>query len=351
MRTNHPSLALAAACLVSLSVPGCLEVETTTRVKADGTIQRTVEIKGDASALAGGDYPLALRGPWDTRITRTGKKNGQLRASRTFQDVDALNAAIRGEPGKTLAFQASLEQHFLWFTTTFRYEETLARFYPFDAVPVTDFVSPREIDFYLHHEMEEEPYPTPGDSLAQDDASDRFNEWEQRNRFEAFFQVLSVGAERAGDPRLTVEHLAEKKEEFYRRASEGKLPSDVRQLEKEAATLFGEEPVRHAVEANREGFEEYDRKLEFLETVGTTGFKTHVEMPGLITDTNAQTIEGNTVSWSDYKGYGFVRDYMMWVESRQINWWAIILTGVIILALVGLFSASALRRSAVPARA
>ena len=344
MRTNHMYLCLTGLVLLVLSSPGCLEVETTTRVNADGTIHRSVEISADSTTLASGDYPVALRGRWDSMITRDGKKKARLKASQTFPDVDALNAAIRGEPGRTLEFRATLEEQFLWFTTTFRYEETLARFYPFDLIPITDFVSPHEIDLFLHHGMEEEPYPTPGDSLALDDASDRFNEWEQRNRLEAFFQVLTTGVERAGDPQLTPERLASKKEEFYRLAIEEKVPSDVHQLQKKAAVLFGEAPVGRAVEANQEAFDEYDRKVQFLGSVATAGLKSHVEMPGLITDTNAPAIEGSRVSWQDFKDYCYLRDYSMWVESRVINWWAIVLTGVVLMALVALFAVSAVRR-------
>jgi len=330
--------------MLTIVLGGCLEVETTTRVNADGRLQRTVEISGDSSALARGEYPLALHGPWSIRLEKGSDKKVHLKATREFGDVDSLNAAIQGEPGRSLSFHASLNRQFLWFTTTFRYEETIERFYPFQTVPVTDYVSPHEIDLYLHHEMEEEPYPTPGDSLALEGASDRFNAWEQRSRFEAFFQELATGAQLAGDPRLTPERLAGQKEKLFQLALREKVPGNVEDLLQKADTVFGKEPVRTAFEANREGFQEYERKLQFVEMVGTTGFKMHVEMPGLITDTNAPAMEGNTVTWSEFKGYCYVRNYTMWVESRLINWWAIVLTGAIVLAVMALFAAAALRR-------
>lgn len=342
---------LAALTALALLLPGCLEVETTVRVNSDGTIHRTVEITGDSAALARGDYPLTLRGPWSMKLQRGEAKKFHLRAERTFANANELNAAIGGEKERTIQLQARLDRTFLWFTTTFRYEETFARFYPFDAVPVTDYVSNGEIDLYLRHEMEDEPYETPGDSLALDDASDRFDEWEKRSRFEAFYAELVTGAERAEDPELTPERLAGAKEELYRRCFGDGEPTRVAQLIESAGSVLGTRPVQRLLEANREGFEAFDRKMSFLEEVATTGFTTRVEMPGLITDTNARAIEGTTVSWSDFKAYCYVRDYTMWVESRMINWWAIILTGVVVLALVGLFSISAVRRKPLAARA
>jgi hypothetical protein len=336
---------------LAVLLPGCLEVETTVRVNSDGTIHRTVEITGDSTALAEGSYPLALHGPWSMNLQREDPRKFHLKAERTFASADELNDAIGGEPGRTIQLRARLERTFLWFTTTFRYEETFVRFYPFDAVPITDYVSDREIDLYLRHEMEEEPYQTPGDSLALDDASDRFEEWEKRSRFEAFFAELLRGAERAGTPELTTERLAGAKEELYRRCFGDGEPTRAGQLIESAGAVLGTRSVQRAVEANRDGFDAFDRKMSFLEDVATTGFTTRVEMPGLITDTNAPALEGTTVSWSDFKAYCYVRDYTMWVESRMINWWAIILTGVVVLALVGLFSLFAVRRKPLAARA
>ncbi|HTP13155.1 MAG TPA: hypothetical protein VMM37_05975, partial [Bacteroidota bacterium] len=70
----------------------------------------------------------------------------------------------------------------------------------------------------------------------------------------------------------------------------------------------------------------------------------NVIMPGLITGSNAQTIEGNKATWRDYKDFARILGYTMWVESRQVNWWAVILTGVIVFLLAALLIASALKR-------
>jgi hypothetical protein len=67
-------------------------------------------------------------------------------------------------------------------------------------------------------------------------------------------------------------------------------------------------------------------------------------MPGIITGSNARKIEGNTATWQDFKDYAHHIEYMMWVESRQVNWWAVIIAFVFIAALMAGLVLSVLRR-------
>ena len=57
-------------------------------------------------------------------------------------------------------------------------------------------------------------------------------------------------------------------------------------------------------------------------------------MPGLLTDTNAELLQGDTLSW-DVDVIKFIdRDYVMFAESKVTNRWAYVLSGFIILMAV-----------------
>ena len=67
---------------------------------------------------------------------------------------------------------------------------------------------------------------------------------------------------------------------------------------------------------------------------GLNDYTNEVIMPGLILDTNAKDVEGNSVQWKfDYNRFLW-EDYTMWVESRVVNRWAMILTGILCMILV-----------------
>jgi hypothetical protein len=66
------------------------------------------------------------------------------------------------------------------------------------------------------------------------------------------------------------------------------------------------------------------------------GFRVETEMPGLITGTNSTALAGNRVSWDLVPMAFLLEDYTMVVESRVINVWAFLLSGLVLLSLVGL---------------
>jgi len=59
-------------------------------------------------------------------------------------------------------------------------------------------------------------------------------------------------------------------------------------------------------------------------------------MPGLITGTNSAMLAGNQVAWDLFPMAFLLEDYTMEVESRVLNVWAFVLSGLVILALVSL---------------
>jgi hypothetical protein len=61
-----------------------------------------------------------------------------------------------------------------------------------------------------------------------------------------------------------------------------------------------------------------------------TDYNNEIMMPGLLTDTNAEKIKGDTLVW----GVGFLRnldsDYVMFAESKITNDWAYLVSGFIL---------------------
>ena len=66
-------------------------------------------------------------------------------------------------------------------------------------------------------------------------------------------------------------------------------------------------------------------------------------MPGLITATNSSMLNGNEVRW-DFTGNSvMLTDYKIFVESRVVNYWAFVVSGVVLLLLVILLIIKAFR--------
>ena len=335
---------LGAFALGALSVQGCLDIGITTHVNTNGTILRTVVIKGDSSGIYGDKIPLPLDSTWVRSIERTDSKNFTLTATRLFEGTEGMNNSLKGTEGKTLGARVELQRHFQWFFTTFRYSETWPNFNPFRAIPITDYISPAELDYWIRHEMNKEPFSSKGDSLAMEDAGKRYEKWDDENIFADYFDALLEGVRRLNDPSLPLAHVAGMKDKLFEQSEKYFRMKNMDTV----AIIFGRvlksRNVKKAIALNMEGFERLNEKRAFLEDNMTNSYLNSVVMPGLITGTNAPTLEGNKASWKEYVKFAYFEDVEMWVESRVVNWWAIIVTGVVILALVALFLVAILRR-------
>ena len=78
-------------------------------------------------------------------------------------------------------------------------------------------------------------------------------------------------------------------------------------------------------------FRRLGESLAFVEDISKNTYRNSVVMPGLIVNTNASSLEGNRASWNSYLPITYFQDFDMWVTTQVINWWAIGVTGVLVL--------------------
>lgn len=324
-------------------ITGCLDVETTTTVNRDGSMRRAYGITGDSAAVYGGRYTVALDSTWSHSIRNVGDQKFELTATKAFANAEALSAEAKGTPDQTLMFTVSLDESFRWFTSLLTYRETVHRFQPINEVPITDYISQSEIDRFIAHEVLKEPYATAGDSLSLDDASDRFEEWNSRNIFAAYYRIFLDGVRELDDANLSTDYVESRKDTLY--AVFSHIDAKQEDAQRRAfENLLDRKGVREVYRIKSTEFDHLAQQLEFVDEVSANTYRTSVMMPGIIVDTNAPSLEGNRAEWKDYMGVAYVRDFEMWVTSEVVNWWAIIVTAVLILGGFALLVLAPIRR-------
>ena len=333
---------ITALCLVGMMLfPSCLEVETTSQINTDGSVLRTITFDDDSANIYRGEFPIPFDSTWQRAIQKVGEKEFRLTVSKLFPDVREMNIALKGTFGKTLQYQFTLDRGFRWFFTTYRFNETQLKTVQFDKIPMSDFLSSVEIEGWREHEVERKPYTTKGDSLALVSSGPRFEQWEHRNLFEAVFDAFLGGVKKLNNPLLSSLVVEQHKDTLFELSENSLAKNNIDTLRLIFAKVLKNPLVHKAWKANSEGFQDVKDKMK-MSYDGS--FVTNVIMPGLITKSNARTIEGNKATWRDYKDFARFFGYTMWVESREVNWWAVILTGIIVLAILVLLVASTLRR-------
>jgi hypothetical protein len=84
-------------------------------------------------------------------------------------------------------------------------------------------------------------------------------------------------------------------------------------------------------------------KIQFVMNAGGD-YVNEVVMPGIILNTNANTVEGNKAVWHFNEDKFTYISYTMNVESRIANTWATYATGGVLIVLVALLILPRLRR-------
>ncbi len=323
--------------LMVMFLSSCREIKTATRIFSDGSCERFVTVKGDTSGIAELPYPFQADSTWEKISSPDDKYNGEQYTSwsKRFPSVKALNETLQKAAADSLCMHihVMLHKRFQWFQTRFIYKETYEKLDPFGHVPVSEFMTPEEIALY-----KENP-----DTLDLDDKTD---EWLSRNLFEDFYRPFEAAIQSAGNETLTAKVLDMKDTLFVRIKEDDRISLDSDRIDDDVDSLIElmQGLYNTSMQAYRpmilDALEQSMEKLEFLMFAGTTDFKCGTTMPGLILDTNANTIEGNHVAWKPETGLFLWDDYVMVVESRVVNRWALILTGIVGAAILLWFALS-----------
>lgn len=351
-------------CLLAIWAPGCLEHQIKTTINADGTCERTITLNPESHQIPTTSFPLPLDGSWDTSWTKTGGAKYLVTFTKRFRDFEEL-AREYAQPGDSskIRIEVRAQMSFRWFYTYYDYAEVYGRFTELTLIDPQEVLTEGEIDRLTY-----------GDTSQV--LRNKKEEWVARNYFEAFHRRMAEGAAALQDSTLTPATLAAHKEELFRlltgyggpgkklqdpedilkqqssyRGTAAKMFSDkgvtdegVNAFAEIAARTFRSEAVWNLKESMRTGWQELMRMLEGKGIVGES-FTSSVVLPGILLETNATEVKGSAASWKFGVDQLQLRDFAMQARSRVVNEWAIAITGVIVLALLGLLVFSLVRHT------
>ena len=351
-------------CLLAVWSTGCLEHQVKTTVNTDGSCERTITLNPDSKQIPKTWFPLPIDGGWDTSWTKSGDSRYLITFTKRFKDFEELSREY-AHPADSTKIRLDLRVHksFRWFYTYYDYAEIYGRFTDFTLIDPRTVLTEEEI-----HRL------TYGDTTQT--LKNKKEEWIARNLFEAIYRRLAQGVEVLQDTILTPATMAARKEELFRllvgytgpgnklqdpdstlkqqssyRGTKTKMFSETGVTD-DGLTAFSEVAVRtlksEAVwklkDSVRAGWEDL---MKMLNGKGTGGgsFTNAVVLPGILLETNAPDVKGNTASWKFGLDQLELLDFEMRARSRVVNEWAVAVSGVIALALLGLLVLALIRNA------
>jgi len=327
------SIKILGILILLLNAFGCRDITTHTKVNSDGSCERILIVEGDSTEIINYAYPIPSDSTWNAEETGS----NEMTLSKSFKRVSDLNKHLASAPDSALKIEVALNKRFRWFYTYIRYQEVYKPFNKFSHIPLTDYLTEAEIDSFHLGE---------GDSEIED----KVESWYLDNMKEEVYEALFRSARAMNNPLLTIELIQEKKTALFSAFDEEDFDSDtkselVNSVLEACEKVYGTRTVWKLEKNLSELVQTTWEKYYFTMYVGTEDYENIVTMPGLILDTNSEEIDGNNVTW-DIEWQNFLyKDYEMWAESRIVNKWAIVITGIILLIIIiGLLTAVIRRR-------
>lgn len=324
-------------CLVFF--PGCLEHTITTTVRSDGSCVRTIEVASDKDSVTKFSFPLRRDGSWKIEKRKEepqGKKAAKFitTAVKEFNSIDALakEYVVVDSTDKVLV-RVSGERRFRWFYTYTRYAETYDVFFPYVRIPLAPYMSDDEVRRYQNGEN-------------NDTLKSKADAWYDRCQFEFVFTLLAVEVKLLRDPVLTPEYFESQKGNIARLFGNKEEQKKIKTAADAAVML---EQLLHTGAAWKLT-NAIDRAMQLMMEKEERGaavgdsYTNAVQMPGLILESNAPEIVGVRATWhTDFERLR-LRPFEMNVESRVVNVWAYIITGIVVLLLISVIVWIGVRR-------
>ncbi len=333
LRAGGTSFLLGAVLLLG----GCREIGITTRISADGSLERIEELRQDKDDSGETAWLLPSSPGWEqspTAVDTSGERTTTW--NRRFARVEELAADLTGRPGPGIALRSrvSLTRRDRIFSTLYEWKEILPTTLPFQDEPLPAWFSGDEIALLQSGE-------------ADSTLSTRADDWQTRNIFAHFHRLLVEEARRLDSQEPTSARIEAEKERLFAYLIEHKDDIDLEQLGTEMLRLSqsvlgpGIDRLSGAAEAFDRDFEPFN---DFTGRAGGESLTFTVVMPGQILDTNAREVVGSSASWKDSADGTIYADVVMSAQSRVTRTGRVVIALLLAVMLVGSTVVLLLRR-------
>jgi len=371
MKKSNSILIKVLAIIVLFTINSCIDFyEITTRVNADGSLDRTIRVmasdslavfKGNIRIPHPGDTNWAIVSRWHQELDKDSKpiKKYEYIATRHFKNSEELNSFLKVNNDTTteIGVNVEIKKQFRWFYTFVTYTETYKKSIPFNHYPIGDFMSDSDLSFIyddnftysreedkLIHIKDLKVIPTlnHSDSIRKEQL--------EKQKMVALYSFISknivseylnlVAKEYSSISKEKHDFIMSQKEEVLNfmikeenlEALQAKKPKDPFDKIDSMLNIKG----KSLEELNPTLYKDFSKKASktFDCLVFDEKIKCSTIMPGALLQTNADSIAGSQTYWNINERYFFAKDHQLIAKSRLVNKWAFILSGFIALGLL-----------------
>jgi len=351
MKTREILIILFFAVLV---FSGCREISVTTQVHRDGSFTRIIRITGDSSSVFKGDLPYPIDSTWEQVLiqdTTGDSKNGDnyiLTYTKIFKGSEDLMTQIELDTSwrKRLNRQIEVKNRFGFFYSYLTFREVFQPANPFTFLSYKDYLSSDDLLWLSGQKT----IINPSDSSRFDEAEEKAERFVTSSVTAELEQILGDGIIRLNDPTLLPGEVTRFHDSIKRYVEAWEFDQPEKFVDR-FRKWTGNPSASKLLELTPPLFDDFNKKLaSFNNLIMMETYSETVEMPGLIIETNSVMLKGNQVSWEIQPLNLLFEPYEMVVESRVVNNWAFVLSGIILLLLIIVLILNALKERKIMTR-
>ena len=328
-----------------LTACGGIKIKYFTRINPDGTVFKRVTAIGDSSDIYANPFTFDVNYGWsvsyDTEIdTIKGDTLYVAIAERTFKSAIEAQQTFYRENDTIVQREnvyMTLQQRFRWFFTFNTYRETFEQRFPFKWVSIDDYLTDEQFAYVFRRDTSlVDVYSKKELSQFEEELKRKFGEYHFTSCSYEYINLIETYAKE--NNYSFTEKAKQDVERFILSKMDYELEFlSVKRLIPKVDSIIGAKWVSDAY--RKHYFDMFSNVcsngvvLWFIDNEDE--FTVEVDVSGVVYDTNASTVEGNNVVWSFPGNIFQVKDYNLIVKYRTANIWAFVLTGLIIVFLIG----------------
>ncbi len=313
--------------LTMIFLSGCLgnDYHTHTTVYDDGSIERQISTQdSDSSFLLNNMFGASEKTGWTAEMlpvvaeqpdsNAIGKPEYNFTFGKRFASAQESNEYTLASEA-LFKIKSEFKASFRWFYSDITYSDTYVATIRFNHVNPDDFFTTE--DYAFMNRTRTAKVPTREDSIYRRTLDEKFETYFERGYFEEVFDILIQALEKNNIGKTWLDTTRKNKDWLFRSLAVRDFNIDYLQ------TLLADSlkvPVRFDAEDEAK-FEGLDEKHFFALF---DRFEHSITMPSDIIESTADSIAGPNAFW--FKQGNLVKDFTMTAQSRQMNYWAIMIT-------------------------
>jgi hypothetical protein len=323
---------VSAACFGLFSCDE--ELHVTTKLNNDGSLDRIVAIADkDSSAFDNNIFGIKADDGWQAESKVLYDTSDQVYTvlARHFPSVEDVNRAMNVPSDTLWQIESRLESRFRWFFTYYRYSDTYSAINRFRHPDINDYFTPEDIAFI---DRVDDGKVTKADSLFLEYIGDKIFEGYTAEAWmseieQTIFSVLDDVGLPAMKKTIDVRQLFDDDNEMFNDDLDEIVP-----IARELGVPIDTLDIATRLE---ELYLDVEQRINFMGDATNIELIHSIEVPGLIINTNAMQVDSKTATWSPRIIKFCLQPYTMYAEYRTMNWWAIVVSAIIVLGSLVLF--------------